>query len=141
MVCLFCGEKDLRDQLCNARESHLVSYNMITKHLKPLTEKWKGMALQLFQLDIHAKLCTGNVCAIEIYYHKSQFIQFCNRYRSLHRIRKIRVRDDQINLLLQCYAWKQISNHITIQLNFILKKKICVDELHTYNIHYTPHST
>ena len=96
MVCLFCGEKDLRDQLCAAGESHLVSYNMNTKYLKPLTEKWKGMALQLFQLDIHAKLCTGNVCAIEIYYHKSQFIQFCNRYRNLHRIRKVRVRDDQI---------------------------------------------
>ena len=47
------------------------------------------MAVQLSELDVHAKLCYGDVRASEIYYHKTTcHMQFRNRYRSLQQQEK-----------------------------------------------------
>ena len=39
------------------------------------------MALHLGELEIHAQLSIGDVCASEIFYHKIHLLQFHNRYK------------------------------------------------------------
>ena len=49
-------------------------------------EKWKQVAMQLVELDDHAKLCCGDVRVSEIYCHKPIcYTQFTKRYRSLQQ--------------------------------------------------------
>ena len=108
-VYLFYGEEDSKNHLCATEESH--SGNLNTKHVKLLMNKWKGIAFQLSKLDIHAILCTGYVRAGQMFYHKSHLIQFHNFYRSLQSNNE----DPDVrrsNFLLQCYAWREILNHI-----------------------------
>ena len=40
------------------------------------------MALAIGNLDVHAKLCVGDVRSNEIFYHKNHLSQFHNRYRA-----------------------------------------------------------
>ena len=110
-VYLFYGEEDSKDQLCSAGELHSGSCNLSMKHVKLLMNKWKSMALQLDKLDIHAKLCTGYVRVSQMFYHKSHLTQFRNIYRSL-QLNKEGPEVRRSNFLLQCYTWKEISNHI-----------------------------
>ena len=51
--------------------------------MQKLTEPWREMALAIGDLDIHAKLCVGDVHSNEIFYHKNHPSQFYNRYRAL----------------------------------------------------------
>ena len=70
------------------------------------------MAIQLGELYVHAKLCCGDVQASEIYYHEATYyMQFRNRYRSPQQQAK-NSSTERETILLECYAWKQISNMI-----------------------------
>ena len=40
------------------------------------------MALAIGDLDVHAKLCVGDVRSYEIFFHKNHLSQFHNRYRA-----------------------------------------------------------
>ena len=70
------------------------------------------MAVELAELDAHAKLCCGDVQASEIYYHKATcYMQFKNRCRSLQQQER-NASTERKTILLECYAWKQISSII-----------------------------
>ena len=71
------------------------------------------MALAIGDLDVHAKLCVGDVPSNEIFYHKNPLSQFHNRYRAPHD-RKDDGTDQRKNVLLQTYAWRQILNNIYV---------------------------
>ena len=69
-----------------AGKYHSGSSNPNTKHVESLMEKWKQVAMQLVELDDHAKLCCGDVRVSEIYCHKPIcYTQFTKRYRSLQQ--------------------------------------------------------
>ena len=82
----FCDNEDLKNKLIAAGEYHSGSNNPNTKHVESLTEKWKQVARQLVELDIHVKLYCRDVRASEIYYHKATcYTQFRKRHRSLQQ--------------------------------------------------------
>ena len=41
------------------------------QHVQKLTESWSKMAVAISDLDVHAKLCGGDVRSNEIFYHKN----------------------------------------------------------------------
>ena len=85
-MCLFCDTEDYKNKLIAAGEYHSGSNNPNTKHVESLTEKWKQVAMQLVELDVHVKLCCRDVRASEIYYHKAIcYTQFRKRYRFLQQ--------------------------------------------------------
>ena len=66
------------------------------------------MALQLGELDVHAKLSVADVRFSKIFYHKLHYTQFRNRHRaSLAKLEK----NNSVSLL-QCYAMKQLSQYM-----------------------------
>ena len=141
-VCLFCAGEDSEENLGAAGEYHSGGGNPNTIHVGTLTETWKHMALQLGELDIHAKLCVGDVRAREIYYHKSHLVQFRNRFRNSH-VQNEDSGTKRTNLLLECYAWKQVSNYIHessdtyIAASELEKKYIAL--MDSYKLSYSPH--
>ena len=76
----FFAERDSTENLCAAGELHSGS-STNSQHLQKLTESWGEMALAIGDLDVHAKLCVGDVRSNEIFYHKNHLSQFHNRYR------------------------------------------------------------
>ena len=85
-MCFFCDNEDYKNKLIAAGEYHSGSNNPNTKHVESLTEKWKQVARQLVELDIHVKLYCRDVRASEIYYHKATcYTQFRKRHRSLQQ--------------------------------------------------------
>ena len=69
------------------------------------------MALAIGDLDVHAKLCVGDVPSNEIFYHKNPLSQFHNRYRASQAKNNDGI-DQRKKVLLQTYAWRQISNYV-----------------------------
>ena len=69
---MFCGEHDLLDNLCAAGEYHSGVKSSNSAHVDSITEKWKKMALELGELDIHAVLLRFVIIAA-----------FCNTCRVL----------------------------------------------------------
>ena len=59
-LCIFCGQRDSTENLCAAGEFHFVS-STNNQHAQKLTESWSEMALAIGDLDVHAKLCVGDV--------------------------------------------------------------------------------
>ena len=108
-VCIFCGENDSRENLCAAGEYHNNSNSSID-HVSTLTEQWREMALHLGELDIHAKLCVGDVSANEIY-HKLHYTQFRNRYQASLSKEKAEQCDDSLK---RCYAMKQLIKYMYV---------------------------
>ena len=53
-VCLFCNQKDSRENFCAAGEYRSGSKSNLD-HVVSLTESWKDMALQLGELDVTCK--------------------------------------------------------------------------------------
>ena len=103
------------------------------------------MAVQLSELDVHAKLCYGDVRASEIYYHKTTcHMQFRNRYRSLQQQEK-NASTERKTILLECYAWKQIPNMIYDSAELfthVSNVEVKYSELmKSHNILYSPHKT
>ena len=101
---MFCDNENYKDKLTAAGEYHSESNNPNTRHVESLTENWKQMAMELGELDIHAKLCCGDVRASKIYYHKETcYMQFRDRYRSLQQQEKNAPTEHE-TILLECYA-------------------------------------
>ena len=69
------------------------------------------MALAIGDLDVHAKLCVGDVHSNEIFYHKNHLSQFHNRYRA-SQAKKDDGTDERKKVPPQTYAWRKISNYI-----------------------------
>ena len=106
-VCFFCNQKDSRENLCAVGEYRSGSKSNLD-HVVSLTESWKDLALQLGELDVHAKLSVGDVRSSEIFYHKLHYTQFRNRHRaSLAKLEK----NNSVSLL-QCYAMKQLLQYM-----------------------------
>ena len=74
-------EKDSTENLCAAGEFHYGS-STNNQYVQKLVESWSEMALAISDLDLHAKLCVGDVRSNEIFYHKNLLSQFPNRYRA-----------------------------------------------------------
>ena len=80
----------------------------------------------------------------EIFYHKNQLSQFHNRYPA-SQIKKDDGTDQRKKILLQIYAWRQISNYIYqsdeqfIVANVLEKKYVTL--MDACNLSYTPHGT
>ena len=112
--------------------------------MKKLTESWSEMALAIGDLDVQAKLCVGDVRSNKIFYHKNHLSEFHNRYRA-SQAKKDDGTCQRKKVLLQTYAWKQISNYIHqsdeqfIAANVLDKKYAAL--MDEYNLSYTPHST
>ena len=144
-MCLFCDNEDYKDKLTAAGEYHSGSNNPNTRHVEPLTENWKQMAIQLGEVDVHTKLCCGDVRASEMYYHKATcYMQFRNRYKSLQQQEK-NASTERETILLECYTWKQISNMIYDSSELFIdvsNLEIKYSELmKSHNIIYSPHMT
>ena len=78
--------EDYKDKLIASGEYHSRSSNTNTKQVASLTEKRKQVAMQLVELDVHAKLCCGDVRVSETYYHKATcYTQFRKRCRFLQQ--------------------------------------------------------
>ena len=143
-VCLFCGDEGLKENLCAAGELHSGSSSSNSQHVENLTASWRDMALAIGDLDVHAKLCVGDIRSNEVYYHKIHLVQFRNRYRA-SQTKKGDGEDKRQKVLLETYAWKQISNYIHesteqfIAANVLEKKYAAL--MDSYNLSYTPHST
>ena len=103
-------EQKLSSEKCYAGEFHSGS-NANNQHVQKLTESWREMALATGNLDVHAKLCVGDVRSNEIFYHKNHLSQFHNRYRA-SQAKKDDGTDQRKKVLLQTYEWRQISNYI-----------------------------
>ena len=73
--------KDSTENLCATGEFHYGS-STNNQHVQKLAESWSEMALEISDLDVHAKLCVRDVRSNEIFYHKNLFSQFHNRYRA-----------------------------------------------------------
>ena len=71
----------LTESLCAAGEFHSGS-SRNNQHVQKLTESWSEMALAIGNLDVHAKLCVGDVHSNEIFYHQNHLSQFHNRYQA-----------------------------------------------------------
>ena len=56
--------------------------NTNNQHVQRLTESWSMKTLAIGDLDVHVKLCVGDVHSNEIFYHKNHLSQFYNRYRA-----------------------------------------------------------
>ena len=67
------------------------------------------MALHLGDIDLHAKLCVGDVRANEIFYHKLHYTHFRNRFRDSLAKAKTEQSDDS---LMRCYAMKQLIKYM-----------------------------
>ena len=74
-------ERDSTENLCVAGEFHSGS-STNNQHVQKLTESWSEMALAIGNLDVHAKLCVGDVRSNEIFDHKNHLSQFHSRYRT-----------------------------------------------------------
>ena len=77
----FFVEKESTENFCAAEEFHFGS-STNNQHVQKLLETWSEMALAIGDLDVHAKLCVGDVCSNEILYHKNHLSQFHNTYRA-----------------------------------------------------------
>ena len=84
-LCIFCRERDSTENLCVAGEFHSSS-STNNQHVQKLTDSLSEMALAIGNLDVHAKLCVGDVRSNEVFYHKNHLSQFHNR----HEHRKLR---------------------------------------------------
>ena len=82
LLCIFCGNQDIKENLCAAGELHSSDRNCNASHVELLTESWKKMALKLGELDIYSKLCVGDLRANEVFYHKHHYVAFRNRYHA-----------------------------------------------------------
>ena len=103
-ACLFFDSKDYKNKVAAAGEYHTGSNNPNMKLVESLTENWKQMAMQLGELNNHAKLCYRDVRSSEIYYHKvTCFMQFGNRYKSLLQKEK-NASTERETILLDRYA-------------------------------------
>ena len=109
-LCSFCGERDSIENLCAAGEFHSGS-STNSQYVQKLTESWSEMALAIGDLDVHAKLYVGDARSNEIFYHKNHLSQFHNRYRA-SQAKKDDGTGQRKKVLLQTYAWRQISNYI-----------------------------
>ena len=80
-------EQKLSSEKCYAGEFHSGS-NANNQHVQKLTESWREMALATGNLDVHAKLCVGDVRSNEIFYHKNHLSQFITdtEHRKLRRM-------------------------------------------------------
>ena len=142
-LCIFCGERDSTENLCSAGEFHS-GRSTNNQHIQKLTESWSEMGLAIGDLDVHAKLCVGDVRSNEIFYHKNHLSQFHNRYRA-SQAEKDDGTDQRKKVLLQTYSWRQISSYIHqsdeqfIAANVLEKKYAAL--MDAYNLSYTPHST
>ena len=142
-LCIFCGQRDSTENLCAAGEFHSGS-NTNNQHVQKLTESWSVMALTIDHLDVHAKLCVGDVHSNEIFYHKNHLLQLYNRSRA-SQAKKDDGTDQRERVLLQTYARRQISNYIHqsdkkfIAANVLEKKYAAL--MDAYNLLYTLHST
>ena len=140
-VCLFCGEEDSKENLCAARE---LLHGSSPQHVVDLTTNWRTMALEIGDLDVHYKLCAGDVRSNEIYYHRNHLVEFRDRYRSSQK-KKVDGEHVRQSVLLETYAWRQISNYIHesteqfIAVNILEKKYEAL--MNSHNLSYTPHST
>ena len=77
----FFVERDTTENLCAAGEFHSGNKEN-NQHVQKLTKSWSEMALAIGGLDVHAKLCAGDVRSNEICNHKNHLSQFHNRYRT-----------------------------------------------------------
>ena len=59
-LCIFCGERDSAENLCAEGEFRSGS-SMKNQCVQKLTESWSEMALAIGDLEVHAKLCVGDV--------------------------------------------------------------------------------
>ena len=109
-LCIFCGVRDSTENLCAAGEFHAGSSTNNT-HVHKLTESLSEMAVATGDLDVHAKLCVGDVRSNELFYCKNHLSQFHNSYRA-SQPKKNDGTDQRKTTLLQMYAWRQISNYI-----------------------------
>ena len=140
-IWLFCGSADSREYLCAAGELHDRGDNPNTSHVESLTKSWKDKALQLGELDIHAKLSIGDVRVSEIFYNKIHYVQFRYRYKALSE-NKGKTEEKQ-KTLLRCYAMKQIVI-LVHQKTETLTDLVGLEQKYqslfeSYNIAYYPH--
>ena len=95
-------------------------------------------------MDVHAKLCLGDVRSNEIFYHKNHLSQFHNRHRA-SQAKKDDGTDQRKKVLLQTYAWRKVSNYIH-QSDEQFNAANVLEEKHAalmdvYNLSYTSYST
>ena len=148
-VCLFCNNEDLKENLCAAGEFHSGSNASASsnEHVDSLTNSWKQMALELGELDIHARLCIGDVRSNEIYYHNNStcYINFRNRHRDSVSRQKENLNSKRETILLECYAWSQLSNYVHEStepfLDVIDLENKYIDLMKAYSVPYSPHVT
>ena len=76
-------QRDLTENLCADAGEFRSGISRNNEHLQKLTESWSEVALAIGDLDVHAKLLTGDILSNEILYHKNHLSQFYNRYRAL----------------------------------------------------------
>ena len=108
----FFVERETKQKICAAGQFHSGG-STNNQHVQKLTESWSKMALAIGDLDVHAKLCVGDVPSNEIFYHKNPLSQFHNRYRAPHD-KKDDGTDQRKKVLLQTYAWRQILNNVYV---------------------------
>ena len=104
---IFCGNQDIKENLCAAGELHSSDPNCNASHVELLTESWKKMALKLGEQDIYSKLCVGDLRANEVFYHKHHYVAFRNRCHASF-VDKEEADEKRMNTVLECYALKQI---------------------------------
>ena len=72
LVCCFCHEIDVENNLRAAGVYHAKRTKNDMKHVPSLTKKWKDMAKVINDDVLLRKLSDGDVAAKELYYHKPE---------------------------------------------------------------------
>ena len=104
-LCIFYGERETQQKICVLQESFSTNNRSSAnnQHVQILPESWCEMFLVIADLDVHAKLCVGDVRSNEIFYHKNHLSRFYNTYRAL-QAKKDDNTDQHKKVLLHTYA-------------------------------------